>query len=713
MTTPFNISALMAPRNVVLVGASDRNWSPRIRDNLKRFGFEGAVYAVNPNRSELWGARCYPTLADLPEPPDHLALFVPNEASLDMVEFGGSLGARSASIYAAGFGEGGDARGLVRAARLKTLLEKYSIAATGPNCMGLAVGRSRFCTFPDEQVQVLAPGPVAALTQSGALAQTFARGIADAGLTLAYLVSLGNQTGLTFADYIDHLSGDPDLRVITCYIESVVDGDRFLVAAEKARHAGKHVIVVKAGGTEDARKATLAHTGSLAGSTAVFDAFARDVGVLRVDALEDLIEAAAFLSRAKRPKGRRVAVITNSGALKSLMTEAAERYGVEFAKLAPETAPRLTAALHDAECANPFDSKRTIRVEEYMGCVRALHDDPNVDLLLVAEELPRAAGIERKVQNLTALDAWAATEATKSFAAFSAVTFRETEYMTGLRAELTHFPWLRDIDKTFRTLAKITAPNLTPARHRAPIAPERRALVELWRARATHLNAPTPLSETESKALLAAYGIFPPPEATVQDAANAIAAAERIGYPVVLKAISAGVPHKSDAGLVLLHIDNASAVREAVETIVARCAKIDARLEGILVAKQIKDGVEMVLGIHRDAEMGPVVMVGMGGVWLELFKDVAFAPPGLGRERALETIAQTRASTLLNGYRGSAPLDVGALANSMVALGRLASELGDVIESVDVNPLLVRAKGEGVVALDGLVVLRSPVGGVP
>ena len=191
----------------------------------------------------------------------------------------------------------------------------------------------------------------------------------------------------------------------------------------------------------------------------------------------------------------------------------------------------------------------------------------------------------------------------------------------------------------------------------------------------------------------------------VELAANA---AMHIGFPVVLKAVSAAVPHKSDAGLVLLGLEDVDAVRAAAETIAARCAKIGAPLEGILVASQMRDGVEMVLGVHRDPEMGPAVMVGMGGVWLELFKDVAFAPPGLGRERALETIAMTRASKLLAGYRGGAERDVPALAGAMVALGRLACELGDAIEAIDVNPVLVRSKGEGVVALDALVVLRPP-----
>ncbi len=707
MSLNSNIGALMAPRNVVLVGASDRNWAPRIWDNLRRFGFEGAVYPVNPTRDEIWGVRCYPTIADLPEAPDHLALFVPKEQTLEILETGGKLGLRSASIYAAGFGEGGDPEGRARALRLKQILNTYSIAATGPNCMGLAVGRSKFCTFPDEQVEPLAPGAVAAITQSGMLAQTFARGLVDAGLTLAYLISCGNQTGLTFADYISHLADDPDLRVITCYIESVTDGPAFLAAAEKARRNGKTIVAVKAGGSEEARKAALAHTGSLAGSTEVFDAFARDVGIVRVDSLEDMVEAAAYLARMPRPKGPRVAIMTNSGALKSLATDAAQTYGVQFAELDPSTETRMRETLADATLANPFDSKRTLKLDEYMACVRALHDDANVDLLLMAEELPRAAGIERKVKNLTALDAFAA-EATKPVVAFAPVTLQETQYMQTMRAGMTHLPWLRDVGKSLRTVARIVPSMLTPALAPHAPAPARASIVAHWRAKAAALSGLTALSEADSKELLAAFGIRGPAEAIVATPDEAVNAAAKIGYPVVLKGVSAAVPHKSDAGLVLLGLADAKAVRDGAALIAKRCAALGAPLEGVLVAEQVSGAVEIVLGLHRDPEMGHAVMVGMGGVWLELFKDVAFAPPGLGLERAKETIALTRASQLLGGYRGAPVCDVEALAQAMVSLGRVACELGDVIEAIDVNPIAVRAEGRGAVALDALVVLRPP-----
>lgn len=704
MSVADNIGALFAPRNIVLVGASDRNWSPRVWANLQRFGFPGGVYLVNPNRTELWGQRCYSSVADLPEPPDHLALFVPADQTLEILESGAAAGVRSASLYAAGFGEGDDAAGRARAARLSALLERTRIAAVGPNCMGLAVARSRFATVPDEHLTPLREGPVAALTQSGMLVQTVSRGIESAGLPLSALISCGNQIGLAFADYIDHLADDPDLRVIACYVEAVHDGARFLAAARRARDNGKTVVVVKIGGSQEARRAALAHTGSLAGSLAAFDVFAEEAGIVRVDTLEDMVEATAFLARAPRPKGRRLALVTNSGALKSLMTEAAEPCGVTFAKLSDKTKARIRDVLPDAEPGSPFDTKRTLPTEQYMGCVQALHDDPGVDAVLLAEELPREAGIERKVRNFAALDAWVGAHARKPVAFFSPLTLHETPYMSELRAQITHTPWLRDLTKTMRTVARLaTSPFAPLPAHETPS--ERRELVAAWKARAAAAREDTPLGEAESKALLAAYGVPLPREEVVRDAEAAVEAAQRIGFPVVLKAVSADVPHKSDAGLVLLDIENAGDVRDAVATIESRCAGLGARLEGVLVAQQMRGGVEMVMGVHRDPEMGHVVMVGMGGVWLEVFRDVAFGPPGLDEARARRMIASTRASQLLAGYRGAPACDVDALAQALTALGALASELGEAIESIDVNPLLVRQ--DGVYALDALVVLRG------
>jgi len=694
-----NISALLTPRNVVLVGASDLNWSARVRENLRRFDYKGGVYLVNPNRSELWGAPCYPTVADLPEPPDHLAIFISADQTLDVLA--NSSGARSASLYAAGFGEGSDAKGHARAERLRGILESTRIAAVGPNCMGLAVGASRFCTVPDEQLSLLAPGPVAAITQSGMLVQTLSRGLESAGLTLSHLISCGNQIGLTFADYIEALADDEAIRVIVCYVESVHNADRFFAAAQKAQAHGKSVVVVKIGGSTAAREAALAHTGSLAGSHAAFDARARECGVVRVDTLEDMVEAAVFLARARRPKGRRIALVTNSGALKSLMTESSGSCGVQLARISEATVIRLSATLPEAEPSIPYDTKRTLATSQYMGCIQALHDDPNVDVLMIAEELPRAKGIERKIANFTALDAWVGSDAQKPVAFVSPLTLRETDYMLRTRANLQNTPWLRDLTKAMRVVARLASPELPPLELVPPHA-DVKVFAERLR---TYVSAgQRALNEVASKALLASYGIMPAPEACVASADEAVAAAARIGFPVVLKAISAAVPHKSDAGLVLLNLADEAAVRSAAARVAGICAQLGAPLEGLLVARQISGGVEMVLGVHRDPEIGHVVMVGAGGVFLELIQDVSFGLPGLDQTRAHDMISQLRAAKLLAGYRGMPAVNVNALANALVSLGALARDLGEYVESVDVNPLIVLP--DGVYALDGLVVLR-------
>ncbi len=706
-----SIAALFAPRNIVLVGASDRNWSPRVFGNLLRFGYEGGIYLVNPNRKELWGRRCYASLDELPETPDHLALFVPADQSLDILGSDSAAGARSATLFAAGFGEGGDAKGLARAAALNAVLDRTGIAAIGPNCMGLAVGHSKLSTLPDEHHAPLRPGPVAAMTQSGMLVQTVGRGLHDAGLELAYLLSVGNQTSLTIPDFLSHLAEDDGLRVIICYIEAVRDAEHLLRAARKAKANGKAVVVAKIGGSPQSRAAALAHTGSLAGSLDVFDAFARDAGIIRVDSLEDVVQAAEYLSRARRPRGQRIALMTNSGALRSLTSEAAPHFNISFPDFSAQTSALLRELHPEAGVSNPYDFKRTLPSELYLQLIKTVQADPNMDMVLLTEELPREAGIERKVSNLHALESFLAKSPPHAtpVAVFSPISLNENDYMRGLRDSLPHVPWLHDISKSLRTVSRL-------ADNSREIAPpgfagldlHQNALATKWRQFASTLITPVALNEVQSKEILAAYGVMTPRELFVHSVQEAAGAATRIGYPVVMKAVSAEVTHKSDAGLVVLNIANGAQAIEAAQVLAARCIKAGAMLEGFIVAQQVTGGVEMVAGVHRDPEMGPVVMAGLGGLWLELFKDVAFAPPWLDQTMAIETINRTRASHLLAGYRGGKPADIEALGRTMVALGALARDFGDIIESVDINPLLVCNEGEGALALDGLVVLRPP-----
>ncbi|MEA2938286.1 MAG: hypothetical protein QOC56_1790 [Alphaproteobacteria bacterium] len=708
------IGRLFNPRNVVLVGASDRpdHWSRRVWDNLARFGFAGPVFPVNPNRSEIWGGPCFPALEALPEAPDHLVIFTPAETALQVLRDGAAAGARSATFYAAGFGEGGDAQGLRLAAQLRDILAATGVTIVGPNCMGVACGHNGFVTIPDETLQALAPSPVAVAAQSGAICASINRTLNDLGLKIGYFASCGGQIGCKISDFIDYFAVQPELKVILCYVEAVPDAAHFLDAARRARAHGKTVVAVKIGGSDQARAFALAHTGSLAGSAEVFGAFAAAAGVVRLASLEDAIEAVEFLARAPLPRGHNIAAMTNSGALRNLITEAAERAGARLVGLSAATQAALRQALGQADITNPLDTKRTIPTAQYAACLDGLVDAPEVDAILVAEELPLYEGAERRVANLRSLETAARRAAAlgKSVATFTPFVTGATDYGRRVRAQISHVPMMRDIERTLRVIRALADTGTRPIHSGTFYAPPADTdLARQWRARAATLAGPTALNEIESKTLLRAYGIPAAPEFLVKTAAAAEEAARRIGFPVVLKAVSAAIPHKSDAGLVMLDRRDGEAVRQAYTTLMERAKALGATLDGILVAQHLSGGTECVLGVNRDPEMGATLMFGLGGVWVELMKDVSFAPACLDRERALTMVKATRAGRLIEGFRGGKPGDMDALCEALVNLGRLASDLAEVIEAVDVNPFLVCENGRGAFALDALVVLRPPV----
>ena len=430
---------------------------------------------------------------------------------------------------------------------------------------------------------------------------------------------------------------------------------------------------------------------------------------MRFNSLEDAVEAVEFLARLPLPRGRNIAIMTSSGALRELATETAERVGATLATLSESTKDALNAILGEKGASNPFDTKRTIPAAQYAKCVDVLVDAPEVDIVLVAEDMLLDKSVERRAGNILSIGGASRRAASigRTVAMFTPLTVCLTDYGRSVRAQIVDVPVMRETERTLRVVDVLARAGMRPI-HSGPffIAPADTDFARRWRERATTLDRATALNEVESKLLLGAYGIALPPERFVRTADDAIVAAHQVGFPVVLKAVSAALPHKSDAGLVRLNLTDDGAVRQAAAEITARTTSLPVPLDGMLVARHVSGGTEVVLGVQRDVEMGPVVMFGMGGVLVELFKDVSFAPATLDQARAREMIMATRAGRLLEGFRGHPPGDLDALCNALVSLGRLARELGDVIESVDVNPLLVRERG--VLALDGLVVLRPP-----
>ncbi len=714
------VRALLSPRNVVIVGASDRpgSWSKTVYASLMRTGFSGSVYPINPRSATVWGDKvCYPGFRALPEVPDHVVILVPGEAVAETIREAGRAGARSATVFSSGFGEGGDPAGQRLGADLRAAIKESGLAVSGPNCLGNLAAPSSFMTLTDRRITELRRGPIAIFGQSGGIVTAIYRSLTNRGMQPGYALTVGNEAGLNSADYINYFVEDDDTQVIACFIEAIREPDAFRSACIAARQAGKAIVAMKIGGSDASRRAALAHTGSLAGSLQCFDAVAEAVGVIRVETIDEMTEVIEVLTHGKRASGARIGAITFSGGLKGLLLEAAERNGVEFPVLQPETIMRLGEVLGiGTSLGNPLDAgfAALSSRDAYLKCVEILQEDPGIDQIVVQEELPIASGVNEKAGNLLLVDEMIANAKAKPVAVVSMASYMYSDYTREFRSGFMRLPVLHEVDKALRALKRVGLWNSLPCEAEwNPSPPQNLAPhIEqiLGRANPTH-ESRFILNEADSKALLNAYGVRSLHEIFAATAGEAAEAADAIGYPVVLKVVSPDVVHKTEVGGVVLGLQDAQSVCAAFDSIRTslRAHGSELRFEGVLVVGQVRQGVELVVGVQRDPEVGLTAMFGSGGIMLELHKDVSFGAIPLNAMRAQGMIDRTRVAQLLKGFRGSAPCDHEAIVEALLAVSRLATDLGDRLESIDINPLVARQGETGLLALDALIVLRKPV----
>jgi acetyltransferase len=704
-----SIHAMLHPRNIVLVGATDKpgNYAERIWNNLIKYQFEGGLYPVNAKRETIWGVPCYKDFVSLPDRPDHVLVLVPARFAVQVVRDAAAAGARSATIVTSGFSELQDDESQRLAAELQRAIRETGLAVTGPNCLGnLSAGEKMFTNI-DDRIVTMEAGPVAIAGQSGAIVMAIRQALEDRGVGVGYMVTTGNEAGLETPDLMSYFAADPSIRVIVVYLEGVRNTKVFREACKAARAAGKPVIALKLGTSEGGRAAAMAHTGALAGSIETFDAISRREGVIRVPGLDELIETTECFVHADTPKGNRLAAVSLSGGKRGLLIDAFHAAGLNFAPLSRNASDKLAKMLGPGSIVgNPLDAGFAAVVDPsvYMQSIKVMIDDPDTDIVLIDAELPKAPH-EVRERNLRIVDEMAAA-ASKPVIYISAMSIGFTEFTKALRKSLPHVAVTQGLDRAVGAIKALidyaSLPKLLPEVVSSSSASARATLERILKS-----ASGAALDEVASKRLLRAYGIPVSKEEIAQTAADAVKIAKKIGFPVVAKVVSADILHKSDIGGVVLGLNSAAEVRKAFKDISARVSKLKGKpkLEGILIAQQVKAELELVVGASLDAEMGPVVLFGSGGVDIELMKDVALAAAPLDATEARQLIGRTKAGVKIRGYRGKPAMHEASAVKALVGLSNLMADAGTRIASIDVNPFLVNARNG--VAVDALIVLNN------
>lgn len=685
----MDVRALLSPRSLALIGATESSsWSQALLANLQLFGFEGAVHLVHPRHQTQFGLPCHASLAEIDEPVDAAYVMTGTASAEQVLEDCARKGVRSAVMLTAGFREVG-AEGREREQRLVAFARAHDITMLGPNCLGFVNYTARTPAYALTLNAPLPPGRVAIASQSGATLMHLHRLAYARGAGLARLVSIGNEAMCTSADLVEAWLDDPDVAVIGTLLEGFRDPQHFLDVARRALDAGKPLVVLKAGRSPVVQRAAAAHTGSLAGEDRVADAALRQVGAVRVGTLEELLETCVVLDRHGWPAGRRTAVITTSGGSCSLISDLAAGTALDIADFAPATKRRLGELLPEfGTPQNPLDTTGVIVNQPGLlaACVDAVVAEQSYDAFLVNTDPPRTEGLtpgltEQRLHAL--LGALERVPVFWTLASTAAVDL--TDY--GRDAMLRHGLYCSN-GLALGVGAVDGAIRYGEARRKA------RARPEVERSTVVLPSASGALDEVRSRELLAAAGIESVPAAEVHDAEAAGSAAEALGYPCVVKIVSAAIAHKSDAGGVRLGLRDRGQVEAAARELLRLAPSV-------LVARQVEPVAELLAGVTLDAVFGPVVVVGLGGIFTEVLDDVAMRLPPLDQSEALSMLDELRGAPLLRAARGRPPADLPAIADVLVRLGDLALGAGPRLRAIDVNPLF--ALESGALAGDALV----------
>ena len=693
------------PRAVAIIGASRDldTISGQPLKFLRSHGYPGALYPVNPRYEEVAGVKCYAKLADLPEIPD-LALILVNAARVaEVLRQCGEKGVSYVIIFSSGFSEvGGGGVDLQR--ELMAIAREFDIGVIGPNCQGMINIADRvFAGFGSVFNADYEPGAVSMVSQSGGFGFSVMNlSSKDGGLAFRQMVTTGNEIGVSTLDFIEYFIRDSQTALIAAYVEGLKDARRLIDVGRKALDAGKPVLIWKVGNTEQGQRAAASHTANLGGAMALYRAAFRQAGILQVEDVQDVIDYGRAFRCGRLPKGNRLAIITISGGAGILMTDECIGRGMQLAQLSPETLARLREFVPSfGSLLNPVDVTAAIFNDLSLinRTLQTIIDDPDVDCVaminaslqgeIAARIASEIVAVAKKTEKPLLL-AWSARDAVAPEAYALLDAARIPHYKSPVRCgrALAALSWYAEAQR-----------RLQIARAEAPLVLNSAA------AREALAGQKSDVAEHRAKRVLAEYGIPVTREALVTTGAQALAAAQRIGYPVALKIQSPDISHKTEARAVALGIANEEALGRAYDTVVANALayRPGAKIDGVLVQEMVTGGVEAIVGIVNDPLFGPAVMCGLGGVFAEVLKDVAFRLAPVTRSAAYEMIYEIKGHAVLAGARGKPAADVEALADVLVRLSALALDLEEQVAELDINPLFVMEQGRGVKAADALI----------
>ncbi len=689
------------PRGVAVIGAST---SPdklgyQVLHNIIRYGYEGAVYPINPTASEILGLRAYPSVLDCPDPVDLAVVLVPNKAVPAVMEQCGQRGVKGAVVITAGFREVGP-HGKALEQQVVEIVRKYGMRMVGPNVLGII---DTVCKLNASFAAGMPlRGKIAFMSQSGALCTSILDMALGQGIGFSRFYSIGNKADINELDLVTAWADDPETRAIMAYLEGITNGPEFIrIASQVTRH--KPIIAIKSGTTSAGSAAVSSHTGTLAGSEAAYDAAFKQSGIIRAGSVQELFDFAQAFARQPLLESNAIAVITNAGGPGIMASDAIEHAGLRLASLTPETKQALQAKLPAAaSVANPVDVLGDALADRYAMAIEMVLADPNVSALLVVltpqtmtqiPETAEALGRLSKAYNKPCFGAFMGDAAIKQgveiMRAYGVPNYQVPERAVAAIAAMWRYRnWLN-----------------TPPLHVEEFPVDRDKVKAVF-ARVRSEGRVT-IGDAEAREVMEAYGIPLPKSGLAANPDEAVALAESIGYPVVMKIASPDILHKSDIGGIKLNITSASEVRDAFDLLVYRAQRFmpDATIWGCQVQQMVKGGREVIIGMNRDPQFGPLIMFGLGGIYVEALKDVTFRVAPIDRRNATEMLDEIRAYRLLRGVRGEKPSDRAAIVDTLLRVSQLVTDFPEIVE-LDINPLMVFEQGRGVLGIDMRLALK-------